>query len=222
MSRKRSHDRRTGRFFVEWRNATRRRLVLTGFVVSASALLADVAKVLGAEPPKRDLRGFSLGMAKDQAANLASGQCKNFGTVSFQGGTYGEVFFDSVREHGRQFSCNFADGSVISYSVTPRTKKVYKLEGWFFSQMSCEELLAFVKETFGVGGEYAKFNAKPTIRDRCVGWTWRVAPGYELKVRLDESEAARFHVTLTDADIVRENEASAEEMLKRAMARPRL
>lgn len=171
---------------------------------------------------KRDLRGFSLGMTKDLAARHASGQCRNFGTISFQAGSDGELFFDSARERGRQFSCSFDDGSIVSYSVTPRTRKIYKLEGAFVSQMDCDELLGFTKETFGVDDAYARYVAKPTHAKACSGWTWRVSPGYSLEVWIDDRETGRFYVTLTDSEIVRENELSAGDVRKQSSAKPRL
>lgn len=198
-----------------------RRSLSAGLLIAALTASSSWIAIAHADP-KRDLRGFSLGMTKERAARLAGGQCNNFGTVSFQGGTYGELFFDSVREHGKLFSCNFGDGTTISYSVTPRTKKVYKLEGTFISQMNCDELLAFVKETFGVGDAYTNYAPKPTLARSCSGWNWQVSPGYDLKVWIDDTEAARFFITLTDSEIVKENEMTADEVRKRSSVKPRL
>ncbi|MGD9544751.1 MAG: hypothetical protein AB7U86_11255 [Methylocystis sp.] len=171
---------------------------------------------------KRDLRGFSLGMSKDEAARLARSQCSNFGKVSFHGGMRAEEFFASSSEHGKQFSCRFADGSIVNYALTPRTSKVYKLNGVFLSQMTCPELLDFIIEEFKVGEKYSKYHPKPKADRACQGWSWQAGPAYDLKVWLNEPDTSRFNVSLMDNEIVRENEASAAEPEPPTGARPRL
>lgn len=190
-------------------------------------LLPSVVIFLGvqdaqAQSLKRDLRGFSLGMSKDEAARLARSQCSNFGKVSFHGGMRAEEFFASSSEYGKQFSCRFEDGSIVNYALTPRTGKVYRLNGVFLSQMTCPQLLDFIIEEFKVSEKYSKYHPKPKAERDCQGWSWQSGPSYDLKVWVNEPDATRFNVSLMDSEVVRQNEASAEDPEKQSGVKPRL
>ena len=162
-------------------------------VLLLSVLTFSGAQDAQAQSLKRDLRGFSLGMSKDEAGGLARSQCNNFGKVSFHGGMRAEEFFASSSEYGKQFSCRFEDGSIVNYALTPRTGKVYKLNGVFLSQMTCPELLDFIIEEFKVSEKYSKYHPKPKAERDCQGWVWQSGPSYDLKVWLSEPDATRFN-----------------------------
>lgn len=206
---------------VNWPNSRKAaQLARAAALLSACAFYCPSS--VQAQDVKRDLRGFTLGMSKDEAARLARSQCNNFGKVSFHGGMRAEEFFASSSEHGKQFSCRFEDGSIVNYALTPRTSKIYKLNGVFLSQMTCPELLDFIIEEFKVGEKYSKFHPRPKADRTCQGWSWQAGPGYDLKVWLNEPVTGQFNVSLMDSEIVRENEASAEETEQRSGVRPRL
>jgi hypothetical protein len=207
--------------------ATRPNATLSTRLARMASLLLSGAILSGApdaraEDLKRDLRGFSLGMSKDEAARIARSQCNNFGKVSFHGGMRAEEFFASSSENGKLFSCRFQDGSIVNYALTPRTGKVYKLSGVFLSQMTCPELLDFILEEFKVGDKYSKYHPKPKADRTCQGWSWQAGPSYDLKVWINEPDATRFNVSLMDSEIVRENESPTEDPEKQSGVRPRL
>ncbi|MGD9656653.1 MAG: hypothetical protein AB7U61_03275 [Methylocystis sp.] len=178
------------------------------------------AKSACAQTLKRDLRGFSLGMSKDEAAKRARAQCNNFGKVSFHGGMHADEFFASSSEYGKLFSCRFEDGSIVNYALTPRTGKVYKLSGIFVSQLTCPEILDFVIEEFKVSESYSKYHPKPDAKRSCQGWEWQAGPSYDLKVWIDEPEAVRFNIKLIDHELVRENETRDEDSKRQSGVKP--
>jgi hypothetical protein len=185
-------------------------------------------------PLKRDLYGFSLGMTDVEAEKLARKQCfylQCYPTnTSFCRGInvlrdihwVGGDFFASANKNADVYQCSNHKDVAVDFSITPQTKKIYKLVASVASRMNCDEILAFVKEQFGVTGDYTVFFPKSKSGYMCDGWLWKVNPGYTLRI-VPNFGGQSFEVQMIDAEVVKENEAAAEELRQRSVTtKPRL
>lgn len=190
------------------------------------------ASSIGGATGKQDIRGFHLGMPLADAFRVAQEQCKanscradaphlckvNQLRDVFAGGD--DTYFDSTRQYGDRYNCRFDASVMLQFSSTPTTKKIYKLRVAIKSQMNCKEILSYIKDQFGLAGEYVIDWPKDKSGHRCDRWVWHVTPDYELTVLPDT--ASSFHIIMTDAEVIKQNERDAEESRKKSVTKPRL
>lgn len=196
-------------------------------------------------PPKRDLRGFSLGMTYADAERHAQTECTNYVRVDLSQnfipfpsgipsdyvsflGTFKHDFDNERPERQCVSSGNTRDRVIIRYAFTPNTYKIYRLEVSMSSPMKCEELIDYVEKTFRVThGKSAECEKRvieqslagiPTLRVSGGPPVWK-ADSLTITAYADGSSA---RIVVKDDSIVKEDSDSAEQQRLKNIRKPAL
>ena len=135
--------------------------------------LIDGAASQQADSPKRDIRGFQLGMTRQEYAPLRHKLCRK---ITWPGG---QVFSDPDKEpldfgDGlTTFDCYFGDGTVLRYTITSFTKEIYKISVEIHgTNMNCNEFASYL---------FSQFSIEMTSTDESIcGMKGKDAAGYEI------------------------------------------
>lgn len=158
--------------------------------------------------PKRDIRGFRLGMTRQEYAPLRHKLCRK---ITWPGGA---VFSDPDKEpldtgYGVTFDCYFGDGTALFYSTTSYTKEIYELRMDIHnSNMNCNEFASYLSSNFSI-----EMTPTPTNKDDC-GMKGEDASGYIITSRngYNSGPAYNYFTIVITNDAV--NQRNNEEIEK--------
>jgi hypothetical protein len=179
---------------------------------------------------KRDLRGFALGMTSADAKALSLKQCinplcspqlpqfckliDNLNDIKRGGSKY---FFESVSSYGSGYTCEFEDDGTVEFTLTPTTGKIFEASAYVHTTMNCGEFLSFVEQEFHVSNPLVDPQA-----GECEA-SWAIKK-YRLHYFGDKNPGNNrmFRITISDQDLIDENDKAAEKMRQNSLRKPPL